>query len=362
MVRPGFLIILIMYGFQLVGQVPAHEFLVSGGLHGIVPNAPEFPEVQYPSASFSAQIYDLSFRRESSAWWVAMKMPRIYTGFKIQSLGNSDALGHAVTLYRGLEWRKRSGAERGITTAVAGGISWLTRSYDANDPVNLVNGGPFSFHLHTAFGYCFDRRFAMRFIWDHYSSGGRYAPNRGYNLLGIDASWKWAGKARKSRDLAATDALTDKGWHPFIRGIFGISRRNFNGPDYPVRGLQLGILKNSGVLHQWRFGLEGLQDESARVFLKETGIPDSQSRSESNRWLISFGHGYRMGPWVLVTDAAVYLTKHYNRGSVFSTRIGMEYQAGLPFPGWRGGFFAGIFVRSYGLEADFTEISTGICF
>lgn len=362
MVRLTLWITLIMYSVCLNGQVHFHEFLANAGVHGIVPNAPEFPEVTYPSGSMTFQVYDHSFRRESRNWWIAMNGPRPYWGTKVQGLGNAEALGLAVSVFRGLEWRRSMRGEQGVTAAFAGGLSWLSRQYEPDDPVNLVNGGPFSFHLHTAFGYRFDRRFAIRFIWDHYSSGGRYAPNRGYNLLGLDASWKWAGKERVFRENASPDGSYDQGWHPFIRGIYGIARRNFNGPDYPVLGMQLGVLKNSGVLHQWRFGVETLRDESARVFRKETGIPDVQARKESQRWLVSAGHGFRMDRWVLVTDAGIYLTRHYNRGSVLSTRIGMEYQSGFPFFGWRGGFIGGIYVRSYGLEADFTEISAGLCF
>jgi len=148
----------------------------------------------------------------------------------------------------------------------------------------------------------------------------------------------------------------------FVRAIGGVTQRNLRGPDYPVAGLQIGLLRNSGSVHQWRLGAERLRDESNRVFLKETGIPGDRARRESTRWLVSVGHGFRLDRLVLVTDLGVYLTRHYNRGGLFGTRIGVEYQQNFSRKKYSPGFFGGIYVRSYGLEADFTELSGGLLF
>lgn len=296
-------------------------------------------------------------------WWVAMKKPSLFWGAKIQSLGNHDELGHAISMARGFEWVPKMRPDSRFRYSGALGLSWLNRYYRPDRTDNLVNGGPFSFYMQWALTYRLGSGLSSRLIWDHYSSGGRFSPNRGYNLFGLEVLYRWPGSSIDALVNDIPEPL-DRAhrWHPFVRLICGITQRNLSGPDYPVTGIQAGVFLNSGLLHQWRFGGEWLRDESNRVFLRETGLGHQRARAESTRYLLSAGHGFRLDHLVLVTDAGVYLSSHYNRGGLFSTRIGLEYQNTFSRKAAMGGYFAGIFVRSYGLEADFTEFSAGLYF
>lgn len=357
------LVITFLFTGHLFAQTNRHHFEGSVGIHGMIPNAPEFPEVSDPSVSLSFRWYDRSVKRMQRPWWLGMNKPSLFWGGKFQSLGNDAELGHTFSLVRGFEWAPKKRPHSRFRYSGALGLSWLDRYYRPDRADNLVNGGPFSFNMQWALTYRFGQGFSSRLIWDHYSSGGRFAPNRGYNLLGLEIAYRISGHSNEIKVAEApAELVREDRWHPFVRGIYGITQRNLSGPDYPVTGIQAGVFLNSGLLHQWRFGGEWLRDESNRVFLRETGIGHHQARVESTRYLLSAGHGFRLDHLVLVTDVGVYLSRHYNRGGLFSTRIGLEYQNTFSRKAARGGYFAGIYVRSYGLEADFTEFSAGLYF
>lgn len=280
-----------------------------------------------------------------------------------QNLGNDQVMGHALGFVPELRFqvgRKRTSRWYG---GIGLGIGWVNRPWDKVDnPLNTALGTPWNIYAQAGIEYQYpvneDWLLHFEFAMHHMSNSFFSFPNLGVNLpsLGVGLTYQTEDKNRSSR-LKEDRVVAKTGIRPFFRLIYGITERGFDGPKFGVYGGGIGIRKAFRPHRTVLLGAEYMFDESNYFFVSRASGSESRGREKARRYLVFLGHEYHFGYMSFVTEAGIYLSDQFNKQSIFSTKAGFQFFPLHQFYRKKHQFSIGVYIRAYGLRADFFEIN-----
>lgn len=283
-----------------------------------------------------------------------------------QDLGNPKVMGYAIGILPDVRFRLKDWENSRLSFGGGLGIGYTNNPYDkATNPDNQALGTPMNIYaqIHLDYLYQLNRQWLIGAeLGIHHLSNSFFSyPNLGVNIPAAGFSLYYKLKDledRRTNEDLLSEAIYKTPWRPFVRGVFGVTERGFDGPHYAVYGASLGINKKFAANEVLLLGGEYLFDESSYYFLSRAkGEESDEVRRQSQRWMVFIGHEYLFGHLSLVTEAGVYLTKNYNQQSIVSTKIGLNFYPFNNIFRYKHQVAIGAFIRAYFLRADFFEIN-----
>ena len=289
--------------------------------------------------------------------------PDIHIHAFFQNLGNDDVMGYALGFVPEIMF---SLGGRGRSSWYGGGglgAAWTNKPFDkADNATNQALGTPWNIYAqaHIRYHYTLNKDWELtaEFGIHHMSNSFFSYPNLGVNIPSAGLGLYYV-MSRPDPDAYEKPDLVEKTrWRPFVRGIYGITERAFDGPKFAVLGFGAGMYKWIAPHRSVSLGGEYMFDESNFYFVsRASGNPGEETRDQARRYMLFAGHEYYFGYFSLLTEAGVYLTKHYNRQSAISTKVGLNFYPFNNFFKKRHQLSVGAFIRAYFLRADFFELS-----
>ncbi|MEL6987373.1 MAG: acyloxyacyl hydrolase, partial [Bacteroidota bacterium] len=308
---------------------------------------------EYQAKSFWAQVYNKP--------QISLNLDYITSGNK--SIGNFIGLIPQI----GIELNKTNRETVFFNFGLGLGIA--TNPFNkATNPENNVVGSSLSIYVKPSINY--NRKISERFYLTsaisihHFSNGNFVSPNIGANQLSISIG------ASMNLNKNEIGILNDNNFDspsfdnkifPFIRAGLGLKEVAVDGPKFPIYLLALGIKKKTTLKDQWSFGVEYLVNYADIHFMKSTFAFEGEEFNKASRWLIFLGHDFLYRKFAFTTELGYYTSKHYDKRSSFSSKIGIKYIS----PKIRFANFhleSGLFVRAKLLEAEFIEWTSSINF
>jgi hypothetical protein len=282
-----------------------------------------------------------------------------------QNLGNDEVMGTAFGVLPDVRFRLKDWTYGRLSFGGGLGFGYTSKPFDkAFNPTNQALGTALNFYaqMHLDYTtYLSDNWMLSAELGIHHMSNSFFSyPNLGVNIpsAGIGLYYNLGLEEKKKQQEIGPDVIRKTNWRPFIRGVYGITEKGFDGPHFSVAGGSIGIYKKIDIHRIVMFGGEYLFDESSYFFLQRAKGEDSEEvRRLSRRWMLFTGHEYLFGHFSLVTEAGLYLTEQYNRQHIISTKVGLNFYPWNSLFKNKHQLAIGGFIRAYFLRADFFEIN-----
>ena len=296
--------------------------------------------------------------------------PTFQLSLSLQGLGNPKVMGNAMNLLPELLFSIGENERSKWLLGGGLGFGWAFKPFDkVTNPENQALGshGNIYAKLHIDYHIRLSAHYSMSTVLSlqHYSNSFFSFPNLGLNMPAIGVVF-YSDRFRESvkkidnETLEAydSDRKERSKWRPTIRLIHGITERSYDGPHYAVYGLGLGIWKRTTPIRGYVLGAEYLFDESSYTFLTHVrGRTSHKEFREASRLLVFGGHEFYMGYLGFVTELGIYLSEQYNRQSVISAKIGLNFYPINNFKNSKHLLSIGAYIRAYFLRADFFELA-----
>ena len=344
----------------------AQWYLGAGYQHGY--NLPLYD--RSPETTRSSPFAHISLRYESQGLFGIVEQiygnPTMSIQLGLQNLGNDDVMGNAFTIHPDFkfplkQWRRWSWLWSGGL-----GLGWVTEPFDkATNPENQALGT----HVNIYAQIQMNLEYRLSEDWIICAEGGMHHlsnsffsyPNLGVNIPSGGLSlYRRIGEKKDREDNVYSPTEYDQKtpWRPFVRVIYGVTERAFDGPYFAVYGAGAGVTKKFRIHQQLTVGAEYLFDESRYNFLihvngKETG----EEFNRASRYVLFVGHEYLIKHFSFLTEFGVYLKKQYDRQSLISTKAGFAIYPFNNLTKWKNQLSVGAYIRAYFLRADFFEIA-----
>jgi len=332
-------------------------------VHGYnIPAYSESPKTVRTSPYFSL-FYKAKTKSDSSILGRYYGGPDLNLHAYYQNLGNDDIMGFSLGVVPEIRFQVGKKASSRWFGGMGLGLGWVNRPWDkVNNPKNTALGTPWNIYAQAAIEYQWPVHpqllMHFEFAVHHMSNSFFSFPNLGVNIPSIGVGFSYLNKPfLRSSHLDEKKMVLKTGIRPFIRLIYGITERGFDGPKFGVYGAGIGLRKAFRPHQTVLLGGEYMFDESNYFFVKRASGSEDIGREKAQRYLIFLGHEYHFGYLSFVTEAGVYLSQQFNRQSIFSTKAGFEFFPFHNFYRKKHQFSVGVYIRAYGLRADFFEIN-----
>ncbi len=333
---------------------------------------------------YNIPVYDLSPKTEKSSSYLTLGLryrssgdfpilERLYgqVDFSIQAiyqnLGNDEVMGDAYAFLPDVRFRVKEWRRSRLLFGGGLGLGATTKPYDKIDnPTNQALGTILNIYAQMHLEYAHqlsDQWMLSAELGMHHLSNSFFSyPNLGVNIpsagFSLHHRLNYGVKEKQPQEDWFESVPASTKWRPFVRGVYGVTERGFDGPYYAVYGGSLGLWKKLDIHRIVLLGGEYLFDESSHFFLSRAkGEESAEVTRLSTRWSVVAGHEYLFGYMSFVTEVGVYLSDHFNRQSRFSTKIGLNFFPMNVLFKPRHQVALGAFVRAYGLRADFFEVN-----
>lgn len=357
-----FLICLTSGGIK--AQVGHGVFIHSGS---IIPNNVVFPEVKSPSLAVEYR-YTNETTAKKMVWPAYYGYPTLGVGVIAQTMGNDDVLGRAYGVMPSLTFHLIRKEKFSLGLGAGLGVAASDRPYDKLDnPTNNIIGSPVNAfgmsHLLTQYQVASHWQLQGGISVHHYSNGNLTSPNIGANLASITLGLIYQAQPNAKRQEKPDDLPeVNKRIKAFVRGGFGLTEKQLDGPKYPAYMLSAGVSRRMSRISTLSTGFEIVYNEQQRRFLEHVEPTADNARRQATRYVWIISHELGFGHLSLLTEGGLYLGKHYGQRSPFSSKVGfLAYPVNIlkhngPTP------YAGIAVRAYFGEAELVECMVGVRF
>ena len=349
--------------FISVGQ----WYLGSGYQHGY--NLPLYDDS--PETNRSSPFAHLSIRYESEGRFDLLEQlynnPTISFQLAYQNLGNDAVMGNAITFLPDFKFPWKKGKRTSLFWSGGVGVGWVDKPFDkASNPTNEAIGTHLNIYAqaHINFEYRINNSwlFSAEAGFHHMSNSFFAFPNLGVNIPSGGVSlYRRITPPRSDyqRNILTSEQIeANTPWKPFVRMIYGVTERAYDGPYFAVYGIGLGVSRKIKIHRLVSLGAEYMFDESRYAFLTHVnGKESNEEFQKSSRYLVFAGHEYLMKHFSLVTEVGIYLTRQFDRQSIISTKAGFNFYPLNNLTRWKNQFSVGAYIRGYFLRADFFEIS-----
>jgi hypothetical protein len=329
-----------------------------------VANSPKYTKVISPSFGLDIQYLKTSTH---TLWGRSLKFPLYGYALSFQTLGNANVLGNAIGVAPILRFNppkrwKNTPIELGL------GLAYMSKVYDRiTNPQNTVVGSQVSFYARAKIEHYFTINSHLKtgigLGVSHYSNGNFIVPNLGVNIPALTISFLYNNQ-KQTHFQPAKDSFQRKLLVlPFVRASLGATERELTGPKYAVYTGAMGLHYRLSRVSRLQAGMEYIFNSSPYYFMKNAQFYDEKRAfKEASRLTLFLGHEFLFGHFGFLGEGGIYLNRHYNQKSLFSTKLGFQYYPlnALTHPHYTP--FVGLSVRAYFGEAEFVELSSGIYF
>ncbi len=302
-------------------------------------------------------------------WAEHYNFPLIKLNLSYQYLGNDEILGNAFGILPSMSFYLKEGKNKGLKLDVGSGIAFLDQPYHlVNNPENNVYGSKFNFFFALGIAYEWtlkkDLALSLFAMIPHYSGSNIHQPNLGVNAFTIGTTIRYL--RRQTVNVVDEEPLELTGLNkrvkPFFRVSYGLTSTGLNGPKYPAYVVGLGACKLLNRYSRINSGFEYIFNFAKYNFIKHTYAYPGEEFKYASRFSWYLGYELLFGHVGFLGEVGLYLNNHYGRQSIFTTKLGFNFYPYNTLSHSNFMPFFGAYVRAYGGEADFFEITAGFVF
>ncbi|MCH2044596.1 MAG: acyloxyacyl hydrolase [Saprospiraceae bacterium] len=334
----------------------------------LVANHPNFPSIRAPSYAAS-----LNFNHKASSrriWSHFYNYPQAEHSIHVQTFGNKESIGWALAYVPSLRFNFLRKGRFQIQGQAGWGAAYVTKKFNTlTNTANIAVGARFNACsvLRLRFNYNIGTRLqaSLGLGFTHYSNGGWENPNLGLNIFGTQLGLAYRFQKSEyskqdSFDLRQLPKL-DRSFRPFASVGIGFTEKAYGSVKYPFYIGVLGVSHRLSRISKLGLGLEYVYSTLSAEFYKHiTGTAAPIQRLQ--RFSIMAQHELLFGHIGFVSNFGVYLNEHEGQRSFFYTKIGFHFYAKNYFLKHKHQLWAGVYVRTYGGEAEFIEFALGYNF
>jgi hypothetical protein len=343
----------------------SRSFSISYGLGQSVANHPRFPKI-----NTVAHYFELSWQTSPgiNRYWSLLNKNTVFQiSSAVQTFGNDQTLGFAFSIIPSLSFQLFNLKKLNFNLNLGAGIGYLNKKFDSYyNPQNIAIGT----HLNASVFAKFNVKYNLPRISPylslsviHYSNGNAMSPNLGINIPFIEAGLSFNYIQNTPDDSLKQKKLSQlpdfkRRWSPFIQLGLGMSASVSGGPFFPVPVISAGVNWHYRRGRKAWGGLEYSFNSAVYQFYQHIGTNEFE-RKDFDRYAFWLGHEWFFGHFSLFTHGGLYLNKHVEQKSLFSTQIGINFYPKLPYKYFKNQFWIGIHVRAYTGLAEFVMLQIG---
>lgn len=293
--------------------------------------------------------------------------PFVGYGLSLENLGNPSMLGNSYSIYSLMEFKILSRTKIKLNTRIAGGLSYITKKYDAlNNPLNIAIGSSvtFYFNLDLSLYYPipnsnFELRLSSGLI--HNSNGSVKKPNYGLNQFVFSTGLAYKIREKNVDDNIDTESLIIEKPHEFHAMATIIKTEEYSRDFFGRDGNYICSTISAG--YNYRYSSIGKLGLSTDLFYNENlyydydPVNDSLIRLYNSfkdiaRFGISVGHELIYKKIGLVTFLGAYAYKKAGPDDHFYFRVGVRY---YPIKN----VYINLTLKGFGFKAHYIESGIG---
>ncbi len=332
---------------------PAYEFKYHYGF--ILPHHKSFEYLIEDQVS--AFEFNIAFPTKGRRkWQIAHKYPDLGFGVFYGNLQNPEILGNVLSVYPFINAPILKGRYFSLNYNLEFGLSYLTKKFNVDNNIyNIAIGS--NFNGHVSFGLDLKFKIGERFDiktgigFTHFSNGAIRTPNKGINLVTINAALRYYNnrfKIPKEKPKIDFKSQNDFCIIPSI----GIKQNDDpGGRNYLISSLLVEYIRQFHIKHGVGAGMDLFYDQS----LQKLTVLDSVFSSTKKDYIYPGAHvayNFIFGKTTFIVHVGVYFfNKPRTYQNIFS-RIGMRFKITRHL-------VANISLKTYMAQADFAEFGLG---
>jgi len=279
-----------------------------------------------PKVAGITSFYEINYANsflKPKAWKQQHHFPELNVSLLYARYGNRSVFGDSFNALIGLNYTKQThNWKRNFTYQF--GLNYSTKSYNiVTNLQNNVIGSTINLALKLTYGFEYfvtpTLSTGLHAVLMHHSNGSAQTPNLGINVLGLGLNLKWyQSKASVSQNKKPQKEI-DKTQQFGIALAYATHERikPYNGPKYPVYGLQFFAYKRLSALWQFNYGLNFNYRSAVAQGFKNYDLYNGQRFIKSLRWYPYIGAELLYGNFGVAASVGFYPVST----NAFSTRI-----------------------------------------
>lgn len=315
-------------------------------------------------------------------WHSLYRVKELGWGLTFIDHGNTDVLGHSLSLTPKIAFQKRFNKKLQLTTELSLGLAYFFKPYDnINNPDNYIIGSSLTADAGASVALSVDN-FDAGFAFRHFSNGHVSVPNVGSNIPYFFIKYSFRKERLTPPDFEekALPSATSKIVYS-VNGQLGFhevegTARPVDGPKYGVYGGQLLAERLLSFKSKIRLGLSFSYYQSFRNYIFNQNLFDQYAWWNSTKTTLVLGHEFLFGHTGFFTDFMYNLAYPFKRAPLELGRIeeikwmheNLSFEAGFNFYLKKVNVsetvnpYFGIGIRTIGGKADYVFTRIGISF
>jgi len=319
--------------------------------------------------------FGLNFQYQSygrEAWQQHHGYPLMGYGLQYFNFGDAEVLGHAVSFFPNITLKLVDRPRWMIHFRVGSGIAWLNRTWDRiENPDNNSIGS--RFNNTTCFRLVAGVDLAPRWTlfaggsFSHFSNGAVQMPNLGINVPAVSVSLRYTPEPVQQAHYIKWEEPKRPAGRWGGQGYFTLAYKETGLPGaakWPVYlGSASGIYRISKV-QNLQAGLEIEYYKSVYVFSLHVIAAHNAREAGQNatRYGFFLANEWQFGNTGVLVQAGYYLNrKNYLVPFPVYNKLGLRYYL-PPLPGLSAQFYAGVYMKSHLITADYISLGIGVRF
>jgi hypothetical protein len=289
----------------------------------------------------------------SKEWHNLYNRPRFGFGYYRADLGNPRELGYANAVFSSITFTLFNFSQFDLLYKSSGGIAYLSKKFDLyQNKYNIAIGSHLNAYLNMSFdlSYLINQNWALNFGFGltHFSNGGYQQPNKGLNIMNVQAGLSYQfNRNIQSFALDTSSAFKKANNFTFFYAVGIKTLEPARQTKYLVSIFSLNFERQYCAKGKIGIGLDLFKDNSRAEYLIEEGIEDARY---SNLFYAGSHLSYDLvfGKTSFTMQMGAYFwqkSKHFE--NVYH-RFGIRYQ-------FSGPFIASLTLKTFWAAADFAE-------
>ncbi len=294
--------------------------------------------------------------KEKKDWQIAHKYPELGIGALYGALSNPKILGNALSAYAFINKSIIRGRFVDLYYKFKVGAAYLTKKFDIDDNIYNVAIGS---HLNVHVGLSFNLKFKIGKHFDintglgftHFSNGAVKTPNKGINLVTVNAGLRYCKKREKIPKEKIKPDFEAQNDFCIVHSVWMKQNDDPGGNIYLVSSLVAEYIRQFSIKHGIGAGIDLFYDQS----LKNLTVLDSVNGSSKKDYLypgvhVSYNHIF--GKTTFLLNFGAYL---FNKPRTYQNiffRFGLRRKMGKHI-------LLNLSLKTYFAAADFAEIGVG---
>lgn len=296
-------------------------FDFAGGEGRLIPHHPELEHFAGPVSLFNAKIGLKTLGQKE--WQRVYNYPEIGLGLSHNYL-TSKSLGNPTAIYSFMNLPLLPSTKFKINLGINLGFAWGINPYSEQNQENIAIGSKCSayasLNINASFRINENFAFLLSSGGYHYSNGNTNKPNKGLNMLGVEAGIRYS--LPKSVTEINTEPITpiEKNSSVMIFGAWGTKKEATHSPRYSAGSLSAGYYKTLSHKSRLSAGVDLFYDEGTLFYTQK----ENKLKNELASGIFG-GHELTFSKLSIVTQVGVYIKNPDARDPFYYERLGLRY-------------------------------------